>query len=51
NSKAHETWRYLLLDGGVEFIFVDRSGYSDFELVHSTKRGELKDYDWERFLQ
>ncbi len=51
NSKANETWRYFLLDGGAEFIFIDRSGYGDYQLVHSSKRGELKDPDWQRFLQ
>jgi GWxTD domain-containing protein len=50
-SKGYEIWKYFQLDSGVEFVFIDRTGYGDFQLVHSTKRGELKDYGWESLLQ
>ncbi len=48
DMKPHEIWRYDYIEGGVEFIFVDRSGFNNFELVHSTKRNEISNTDWER---
>ncbi len=50
-SKPYEIWYYFGIEKGVEFVFVDRSGYGDYELVHSTKRGELYDEDWMRFTR
>ena len=49
-SKPYEIWHYYNIENGVEFIFVDRSGSGNYELVHSTKRGELQDENWERYL-
>ena len=46
----HEIWYYDKIEGGVEFIFADRSGYGDLELVHSTKRGEIYDSNWKEKL-
>ncbi len=43
DSKPYQVWYYNSIEGGVEFIFADLSGYSQFELIHSTKRGELRD--------
>jgi GWxTD domain-containing protein len=51
NAKPHEIWRYYQIENGVEFVFIDRSGFSEYILVHSTKRGELRDDEWKRFLQ
>lgn len=51
NSKAYEVWRYFQIEQGVEFIFIDRNGYGEYLLVHSTKRDELRDDLWERLLQ
>ncbi len=48
NRKPYEIWYYNSLDGGVIFIFADLTGYSDYEFLHSTKRDEVKNYDWER---
>lgn len=48
DMKPHEIWRYDAIEGGVDFIFVDRGGFSSFELVHSTKRNEINNPDWER---
>ncbi|HOJ04584.1 MAG TPA: GWxTD domain-containing protein [Bacteroidota bacterium] len=48
DMKPHEIWRYDNIEGGVDFIFVDRGGFNDYELVHSTKRNELNNPDWER---
>ena len=49
-QRPWEGWYYYELEGGVEFIFVDRSGFGRFDLVHSTARSELEDQNWSRFL-
>jgi GWxTD domain-containing protein len=46
-GKPYETWRYYQLEGGVEFDFLDRNGFGNYELVNSTKRGEIRDDDWQ----
>lgn len=51
NAKPHEIWHYYQIENGVEFVFIDRSGFSEYVLVHSTKRGELRDDEWKRLLQ
>lgn len=51
NNKPYEVWHYYGIENGVEFYFIDRSGFGDYLLVHSTKRGELQDTDWARYLQ
>ncbi|HTY38755.1 MAG TPA: GWxTD domain-containing protein [Bacteroidota bacterium] len=51
DTKPYETWHYYSIENGVDFIFVDRSGFGDYTLVNSTKRGELQDDDWQRFLK
>jgi GWxTD domain-containing protein len=50
DRKPWELWQYHHIDGGIEFIFVDKRGYGDFELVHSTAKNEIRDYQWERHL-
>lgn len=51
-SNPYEIWRYNNLQGGVIFVFVDRSGFGDYLLVHSTYRDELQDLDWyQRYAQ
>jgi len=45
-SRAYEIWEYYNIEGGVKFIFVDKRQNGDYELVHSTKRGEISDPDW-----
>ncbi len=51
NAKPHEVWNYYQVENGVEFVFIDRSGFGDYILVHSTKRGELQDETWQRLLR
>lgn len=51
NNKPYEIWYYYGIENGVQFVFVDRSGFGEYVLVNSTKRGELQDSDWQRFLQ
>ena len=48
DKKPHEIWYYHSIEGGVMFVFGDVTGYSDYELLHSTKRGELRDDNWVR---
>jgi GWxTD domain-containing protein len=51
NAKPYEIWNYNQIESGVVFVFVDRSGFGDYTLVHSTKRGELQDESWQQRLQ
>ena len=44
-------WQYYAIEGGVQFIFVDRTGFGDYQLVHSDARNEVEDNDWERFIK
>lgn len=46
NTKPYEIWTYDDLDGGAIFIFVDRNGLGEYELMHSTKRGEINNPNW-----
>lgn len=47
-TRPYEIWHYNSLEGGVIFIFGDLTGFSDYKLLHSTKRGELRDESWIR---
>lgn len=49
-ERAYQEWTYEQLQGGVKFYFVDLSGFKQFELVHSTYRGERVDYNWKEYL-
>jgi len=51
NQKPWVTWQYYEIEGGVQFIFVDRTGYGSFQLVHSDARDEVQDADWNRHLK
>ncbi|NQV43001.1 MAG: GWxTD domain-containing protein [Candidatus Marinimicrobia bacterium] len=51
DEKPWITWQYYELEGGAYFIFVDRSGYGSFQLVHSDARDEVQDTDWQRYLK
>ncbi|MFA6599003.1 MAG: GWxTD domain-containing protein [Ignavibacteriaceae bacterium] len=48
DSKPYEIWQYHNLEGGVIFVFADLTGFSDYQLINSTMRGELRDDDWQR---
>jgi GWxTD domain-containing protein len=50
-SKPYEIWYYNNLEGGVIFVFVDKSTMGDYILVHSTYRNELSDDTWQRLLK
>ena len=47
-TRPYEIWYYNEIEGGVSFIFGDITGFSDYTLLHSTKRGELQDPSWQR---
>ncbi len=51
DTKPYEIWSYNSIQGGVQFIFGDRSGFSDYILLHSTHRDELHDDNWMQQLQ
>lgn len=44
--KPYVIWYYHSIEGGVNFIFGDIKGYSDYNLLHSSKRGEVYDQNW-----
>lgn len=49
-TKPYEVWRYEHLQGGVIFVFIDRTGFNRYELIHSNMRGELSDPNWQRYI-
>ena len=49
-NKPYVIWKYYSIQGGVNFIFVDKREFGNYELVHSTARGELYDVDWQRWI-
>ena len=51
DKKPYEIWHYNDLEGGVIFVFADLSGFSDYMLIHSTMRGELRDDNWQNRIQ
>jgi GWxTD domain-containing protein len=50
DSKPYEVWNYQQIEGGVEFVFIDLTGFNEYILVHSTKRGEVQDNSWQQLL-
>jgi len=46
-ARAWERWWFHGIEGGVYFIFVDQESSGDYNLVHSSKRDEIKDLNWE----
>lgn len=51
DSKPYEIWQYNSIEGGVIFVFADLTNFGDYELIHSDKRGELRDTSWPRRIQ
>jgi hypothetical protein len=51
DAREHEVWHYFSMEGGVQFIFVDKRGLGDLELVYSNMRGEISQYEWEQYLR
>lgn len=50
NMKPYEVWFYSSLEGGANFIFGDITGFGNYQLLHSTKRGEVNDENWKHRL-
>ncbi|MBN1638927.1 MAG: GWxTD domain-containing protein [Ignavibacteriales bacterium] len=44
--KPYEIWRYNSIEGGVVFVFADLTGFGSYDLIHSTKVGEIRDDNW-----
>lgn len=51
DTKPYEIWHYHEIQGGVVFIFADLTNFSDYQLIHSTARGELRDDNWARRIR
>jgi GWxTD domain-containing protein len=51
DAKPYEIWHYNNIEGGVVFVFADLTGFSDYLLIHSTVRGELRDDTWQRRIR
>ncbi|MDD5765999.1 MAG: GWxTD domain-containing protein, partial [Candidatus Marinimicrobia bacterium] len=49
-KKPYQIWSYNDVEGGIIFVFVDKTGFGSMELVHSTARNELSDTNWERWI-
>lgn len=46
-SYAYEIWHYDRIEGGVIFVFVQLQSIGEYVQMHSTKRGEPQNKDWE----
>ncbi len=51
-SMPYEMWTYdhLKGQGGVVFVFADRTGFNNYEQIHSTLQGELQDPGWQQLI-
>jgi GWxTD domain-containing protein len=50
-AVPYEIWRYDAIEGGVIFVFADLSGFKNYSLLHSTKRGEVYNSEYETQLR
>jgi len=48
----YQKWTYEYLQGqsNIIFVFVDKRGFGRLEMIHSTLRGEIQDYNWEQTI-
>lgn len=46
STRSYEIWYYDGIEGGVQFVFVDRDNFGQYRLMHSTKKGELYRPNW-----
>ena len=49
--KPYEIWSYNAIQGGVIFVFGKLKGFRDYELIHSTARGEIQHSDYMQILK
>ena len=50
-SYSYQVWHYESIEGGVLFVFADFQEYGEYRQLHSTKRGEPKNENWERVIK
>ena len=50
-GRAYQVWRYDNIEGGVDFVFISFDTFGNYTLVHSTKRGEIENRNWETMLE
>lgn len=50
DDVPYEIWFYYDLEGGVKFLFGDETGFGEYLLVSSTKRGEIHDPKFDQIL-
>jgi len=51
NGRAYQIWRYDNVEGGVEFAYISFNTFGNYTLVHSTKRGEMQNYNWQNLIE
>lgn len=51
DNVPYEIWHYDAIEGGVEFIFADLSGFKNYVLIHSSKKGEIYNPDYSRMIR
>jgi len=50
NSSPYEIWTYMQ-DKAFIFVFGDKNSNGNFVLLHSTKEGEISNYNWKDFIR
>jgi GWxTD domain-containing protein len=50
-SYSHEIWHYDDIEGGILFVFADLQEFGEYTQLHSTKRGEPMNANWENKIQ
>ncbi len=52
DTKPYEIWTYNYVpgQGKAEFIFADMNDLREFQLIHATPVGEIKNEDWKRYI-
>lgn len=50
SKVPYEIWQYNDIEGGVQFVFADLSGYKEYQLIHSTKQGEVYNPEYESII-
>lgn len=51
-SEPYEIWTYESIENGVIFLFADEEGLNIYRLVHSTKTGEISNYNqYRKYVQ
>ena len=48
DTKAYETWTYDNIQSGAVCVFIDKGGFNELQLVHSTLRNEMSNPEWQQ---